>query len=282
MTTHKKRIAFLGPRGTFSEEAALLYAPEAEFVPFSSHTAIAQAVATGMAEEGIVAIENSLDGAVTETVDLLIHDSKLSIRYEIILPIVQCLLVKEDMKVEDIAEVFSHPSALGQCRRFLEGCLPSAHVQAALSTTAAVEQMLEHGPAAAIGPRRSAEIYGVMVLADNIQDSSTNETRFVVLAETDHEPTGRDKTSLCFSFTEDRPGSLVRVLQAFSTRNINLARIESRPAKETLGKYIFLADLEGHRQEKAVGEALEEVRLYTDPQRFKIFGSYPRFNGNGH
>ena len=276
-----KRIAFLGPRGTFTEEAALLYAPDADLVPFTSPAAIAQAVASGMAEEGIVAIENSIEGAVTDTLDLLIHESKLAIRCEVVLPIVQCLLVKEGTKIEDVQEVYSHPQALAQCRRFIERCFPKAQVQAAMSTSAAVEQALQHDHAAAIGARRAATIYDVTVLAQNIQDSTTNETRFVVLAETDHEQTGRDKTSLCFSFTEDKPGSLVRVLNAFSSRNINLAKIESRPSKESLGKYIFLADLEGHRLDPKVKEAIDEVVAYTDPQRFKIFGSYPRFNGNG-
>ena len=279
MTEQKrKRIAYLGPPGTFTEEAAILYAPEADHVPFMNPGAVAQAVASGMAEEGVVAIENSLEGAVTDTLDLLIHESHLSIRYEVVLPIVHCLIVKPGTRVEDIQTVSSHPQALGQCRRFIERRLPKAQVQAALSTSAAVEQMLSHEHGAAIATRRAAQLYGAEILAEGIQDSASNETRFVVLAKSDHEPTGHDKTSLCFAFTEDRAGILVGVMQAFSSRGISLAKIESRPSKESLGKYIFLVDLEGHRLDPPVKAALDEVVRQTDPQRFKIFGSYPRYN----
>ena len=276
-----KRVAYLGPPGTFTEEAAILYVPDALHLPFSSPAAIAQAVSSGMADEGVVAIENSLEGAVTDTLDLLIHESPLVIRYEIVLPIVHCLLVKPGTAVEEIEAVYSHPQALGQCRRFIERCFPKAQALAALSTAVAVEQMMEREHAVAIGTQRAAQIYGAEIMAKGIQDSTTNVTRFVVLASTDHEPTGHDKTSLCFAFTEDKPGILVGVLQALSNRGINLAKIESRPSKESLGKYIFLADLEGHRLDPPVKNALDDVLRLTDPQRFKIFGSYPRYNGNG-
>lgn len=276
-----KRVAYLGPPGTFTEEAAILYDPKADHLPFASPAAVAQAVASGMAEEGVVAIENSLEGGVTETLDLLIHESSLAIRHEVVLPIVQCLLVKPGTRVEEVEGIFSHPSALAQCRRFIERCFPKAQIVAALSTTAAVEQMRERERTAAIGTQRAAQIYGAEVLARGIQDSSANVTRFVVLAATDHEPTGKDKTSICFAFGEDRPGILVGVLQAFSSRGINLAKIESRPSKESLGRYIFLADLEGHRLDPPVKEALAEVVRLTDPARFKVFGSYPRYNSNG-
>lgn len=278
---HPKRVAYLGPPGTFGEEAALRYAPDAQLLHFPSHAAVAQAVASGMAGEGVVAIENSLEGAVTETLDLLIHESQLAIYYEIVLPIVHCLLVKPGTDVAEMEVIFSHPQALGQGRRFIERCFPKAQPVAAMSTAAAVELMLERRKAAAISTLRAAEIYGAEVMARGIQDGSTNVTRFVVLAPTDHEPTGRDKTSLCFAFTEDKPGILVRVLQAFSSRGINLAKIESRPSRESLGKYIFLADLEGHRLDPPVKSALEEIAALTDPQRLKIFGSYPRYNDNG-
>ena len=281
MAQHRpKRVAYLGPPGTFTEAAALLYAPQAELVPFSSPAAIAQAVSSGVTDEGIVAIENSLEGAVPDTLDLLIHESRLAIRHEVVIPIVHCLLVKPGTKVEDVAVIFSHPQALGQCRRFIERCFPTAQPMAALSTAAAVEQMAEHGDAAAIGTHRAAEIYNVEVLAQGIQDGSNNETRFVVLADTDLGPTGDDKTSLCFGFTEDKPGVLVRVLQTFSSRGINLGKIESRPSKESLGKYIFLIDLDGHRQDPSVSAALEEVCAQSDPERFKIFGSYPRYRSS--
>jgi len=272
-----KRIAYLGPPGTFTEEAALLYDPSAQLLPFASVAAVAAAVDSGMAEEGVVAIENSIEGSVTDTLDILIHESRLSIRRELVLPIEHYLLVRPGMQAADVKVLLSHPQALGQCRRFVERCFAKAEVVAALSTTAAVEEMLARENAAAIATRRAAAIYGAEILARNIQDRSDNLTRFVVLAETDHEPTGDDKTSLAFSFAEDRPGLLVAVMQEFSTRNINLTKVESRPTKERLGEYIFLVDLAGHRSDPVVAEAL--ARVEAQASFFRIFGSYPRYVG---
>jgi len=272
-----RRIAYLGPPGTFSEEAALKYDAEARLLPFSSVPAVASAVDTGIAEEGVVAIENSLDGSVTDTLDLLIHESKLLIRQELILPIEHHLLVKPGTEATEIRAIFSHPQALAQCRRFLERCFPKAELVAALSTAAAVEQMMSAStPTAAIGNRRASQLYAAQIVATNIQDRSPNITRFVVLAPQDHPPTGQDKTSLCFSFNEDRPGLLYGVLKEFADCNINLAKIESRPSKESLGEYIFLVDLEGHRHDSSIRQVLEKIRPKTSI--FKIFGSYPRCN----
>jgi prephenate dehydratase len=229
-----------------------------------------------MAEEGVVAIENSIEGSVTDTLDLLIHESRVLIRKELVLPIKHHLLVKPGTEVGEVKVIFSHPQALGQCRRFVERCFPKAEVVAALSTAAAVEEMMASShPAAAIGTRRAAELYGAATLARGIQDQASNLTRFVVLAPSDHPQTGFDKTSLCFSFAEDRPGVLCEVLQEFAQRNINLAKLESRPSKESLGRYIFLCDLEGHREDPAVSEALKRVQERT--ALFKILGSYPRY-----
>ena len=271
-----KRIAYLGPPGTFTEEAALLYDKTAHLIPFASIPAVAAAVASGMAEEGVVAIENSIEGSVTDTLDLLIHESDLLISKELVLPIEHHLLAKPGTEVSDVKVIISHPQALGQCRNFIERCFPKADVVAALSNAAAVEEMMASSyPAAAIGTARAAELYGAHTLAKAIQDQASNVTRFVVLAATDHPATGFDKTSLCFSFAEDRPGVLCEVLQEFAQRNINLAKVESRPSKESLGKYIFLVDLEGHREEAPVSEALRRVREKT--ALFKLFGSYPRY-----
>jgi prephenate dehydratase len=273
-----RKLAYLGPPGTFSEEAALKYDEKADLVPFYSVPAVAAAVETGLAEEGVVAIENSLEGSVTDTLDLLIHESKLLIRRELVLPIEHHLLVKPGTKALEIEVVFSHPQVLAQCRRFLERCFPKAQVIAALSTTAAVEQMMSSPtPAAAIGSHRAAQLYGAQILARNVQDRSPNLTRFVVLAREDHLPTGRDKTSLCFSFAEDRPGLLYDVLKEFADCNINLAKVESRPSKESLGRYVFLVDLEGHRQDPSISQVLSKVKAKTS--LFKVFGSYPRYEG---
>jgi len=271
-----KRIAYLGPPGTFSEEAALKYDEKAQLLPFSSIPAVAAAVDTGIAEEGVVAIENSLEGSVTDTLDLLIHESKLLIQQELVLPVEHHLLVKPGTEALEIKVIFSHPQALAQCRRFLERCFPKAEMVAALSTAAAVEQMMSSStPAAAIGTHRAAQLYGAQILARNVQDHSPNVTRFVVLARHDHPPTGRDKTSLCFSFGEDRPGLLYNVLKEFAECNINLAKVESRPSKESLGRYIFLVDLEGHRQDSSIRQVLKKVQAKTS--LFKVFGSYPRY-----
>ncbi len=272
-----KRIAYFGPAGTFTQEAALRYDPSAELVPFPSITAAALAVRSGMADEAVVPIENSLEGSVTDTLDLLIREDRLFIRHELVLPIEHCLLVKGETQIPDIQVVFSHPQALGQCRGFLERCFPKAQLVASLSTAAAVEDMKKsQAPAAAIAPARAAEIYGARILARGIQDNPSNRTRFVVLAPSDHPPTGRDKTSLCFYFGENRPGVLYDALGTFARRKINLAKIESRPTKEVLGEYIFLLDLEGHREDPLVKEAIQELK--GQASRVKLFGSYPRWS----
>ena len=270
-----RRLAYLGPPGTFSEEAALLHDAQAQLLPFSSVAAVAAAVDSGMADEGVAAIENSLEGSVNETLDILIHESGLSICRELVLPIEHCLLAAPGTSSPDVRVIYSHPQALGQCRRFLERCFPKAQLEAALSTTAAVEQMLSQEGAAAIATRRAAEIYGAQVLARGIQDNPSNKTRFVVLTPHDCPPTGRDKTSIAFTVAHDRPGTLVNVLHEFSDRQINLTKIESRPSKEELGVYIFLVDMDGHRADPPVAEALERVR--EQAFFFKVFGSYPRY-----
>jgi prephenate dehydratase len=244
-------------------------------MPFATVAAVAAAVDSGMADEGVVAIENSLEGSVTDTLDVLIHESRLAIRRELVLPIEHCLLVSPGGSTDQVDTIYSHPQALGQCRRFLERCFPKARLEASLSTTAAVEQMMQHEGSAAVATLRAAELYGIQVLAQGIQDNRSNETRFVVLAASDDQPTGCDKTSLAFSVAQDRPGSLVDVLKEFSERQINLVKIESRPTKQELGKYVFLVDLEGHRTDPTIAEALGKVQAQS--YFFKIFGSYPRF-----
>jgi prephenate dehydratase len=271
------RLAFLGPHGTFSEEAALRYQPQAQAVPMATITAAFSAVESGMADEGILPIENSLEGSVPETLDLLVHSLRsLSIRRELTLPIDHLLLTRPGTRAESVKTVFAHPQALGQCRGFIERCFPKAVIEAALSNSAAVEEMMAHEEAAAIGTRRAAEIYGAEVLATGIQDRNPNVTRFVVLSREDSEPTGDDRTSIALAFvTEDRPGLLVGALQEFSDRTINLSKIESRPSKEKLGTYIFLMDVDGHRSEPALAEALEAVEKRCS--FFRVLGSYPRY-----
>ena len=267
------RIAFLGPAGTFTEEAALQYAPTADFQAFPSIPAVAQAVQSGSVQEGIVPIENSLEGSVTDTLDILINE-RIFIRRELVLPIEHCLLIQPGVKASDIKIIYSHPQALAQCRRFLERRFPTANLVASFSTAAAVYDAKESSStAAAIAPKRASHLYNVEVFAEGIQDNSANATRFVVLADTDHAPTGHDKTSFCLSFSEDKPGLLYSIIGEFALTNINLVKIESRPTKQSLGQYIFLIDCEGHRETSPLKEAIET--LLTKTSMLKIFGSYP-------
>ena len=271
-----KRIAYLGPMGTFTEEAAILYDSQGELESFPTVAAVALAVSSGMAQEGVVPIENNLEGSVTATLDLLIHEEKLFINRELVLPIEHCLLVRPGTRTADIDVVYSHPQSLGQCRSFLERCFPRARLESSLSNATAADSVVE-GPAgaAAIAPWRNAQLRGLEVLAKGIQDSEHNVTRFVVLNKQDSPPTGDDKTSLCFSFADDKAGLLYEALREFAERNVNLAKIESRPAKNALGEYIFLVDCEGHRENQVVREAIEAVRTHT--LMLRIFGSYPRW-----
>lgn len=268
------RIAYLGPAGTWSEAAARRYGGDAaSLLALNSIPAVVAAVETGLAEVGVAPVENSLEGAVGTTLDLLIHETALQIAAEVVVPIRHWLLAHPETRLEAIRLVRSHPQALAQCRRFLERVLPNVATAASLSTTAAVEEMLAESNSAAISTPRAAELYPVQVLARNIQDSATNATRFLVLAAQDAPPTGADKTSLAFSVPHNRPGSLVGVLQIFAEAGINLTKVESRPARERLGQYIFLCDLEGHRLDAHVADALRRVQAQAD--WFKIFGSYP-------
>jgi len=270
------RLTFLGPAGTFSEEAALRYDAAAQQVPMASITAVASAVDSGMADLGIVPIENSLEGSVTETLDVLVHGAgALSIQHEAILVIEHYLLVKPGTRADAVKVLFAHPQALGQCRGFVERCFPKATIEAALSNSAAVEEMMARDNAAAVGTRRSADIFGAEILARGIQDRSPNLTRFVVLGKQDSPPSGDDNTSLACAFAvEDRPGLLVGALKEFSDRSINLSKIESRPSREKLGTYIFLMDVDGHRAEEPLQTALERVKEQCS--FFRVLGSYPK------
>ena len=269
-----KRIAYLGPVGTYTEEAALSYDPSADLQPFPTIAAIGLAVSSGVTDEGVVPIENSLEGSVTYTLDLLISQSDLSIHKEIVLPIEHYLMASPGTRAPDVQVIYSHPQALAQCRIFLERCFPQAQQTASLSTVAAVADMQASGvPAAAIAPRRAAELHQVEIIGRNIQDNPNNVTRFVVLSPHDHPPTGKDKTSICFSFNQDAPGVLYEALGEFAQRKINLAKIESRPTKASLGQYIFLIDCQGHREDALVKEALDALARRVST--LKVLGSYP-------
>ncbi len=271
-------VAFLGPRGTNSEEAALVYGgEEAEFVAVPGIPALVSAVETGLADVAVLPIENSIEGPISTTLDLLIHETGLMVRAEVVVPIRHVMVTVPGATLEGITTVVSHPQGLAQCRRFLDRFLPKAEQVAWLSTAGAVKEVVDGGDVAkaSIGPLRAHELYGGQILARDIQDIRGNLTRFVVLAETDAAPTGNDKTSIGFTVRENVPGILYKVFQPFADRNIQLTKIESRPIKGLLGLYVFLLDFEGHRLDPEVAQVLEEIGGMV--KELKIFGSYPKY-----
>ena len=268
-------IAYLGPPGTFSEEAAIAYGgPDAEHLPLASIPAVVTAVETGAATVGVLPIENVLEGSVTTTLDLLIHETDLQIAGETVIPIRHYLITRPGLGLGQIKVLYAHPQSLGQCRRFVERCLPGVATIAALSNSVApAEALADERPAAAISPLRIAESLGAQFLAHDIQDRRDNVTRFIGLSRAESPPTGDDKTSMCFGFAEDRAGILVETLQELASAGINMTKLESRPSKATLGDYIFLVDINGHRAEPHIAELLEHIQAKTG--LFKVFGSYP-------
>ena len=234
-----KKIGYLGPRGTFSHEAMKKYIGETPYISRDYPTIpdIFAAMQEGKLDEAIVPIENSIEGAVNATMDMMSQDNGLWIRAEVIIPVREHLLAKKGTDISDIKVVLSHPQPLGQCRRFLAEQLPDAVIKASCSTAAAAEEAAASSVIRAIGSRAAAEVYGLEILREDIQDHDSNFTRFVVLA-VKMRKTRNDKTSIIFS-TEDKPGSLYRIFEIFNLWDINMTRIESRPAKNRLGRYIF-------------------------------------------
>ncbi len=251
--------------------------PSDTLIPVPSITRCVRAVRQGEAERAVIPIENSLQGSVTETVDLLIEEHEIAICGEVVLPIEHFLMVPPGAARDAIRVIYSHPQSLGQCRKYLEANFPDVRTEAALSNAEAVIVMLKMPGAAAIAPERAAEIYGAQIIERNIEDSHVNQTRFVSLAADGSARTGDDKTSIGFAVAHDRPGTLVSVLHEFADRGINLTKIESRPSGGELGIYIFLIDCEGHRDDQQVAQALAAVKEQAN--FFKIFGSYAAWRG---
>ena len=270
-------LGFLGPAGTYTEEACILYDPSAELRPYPTITSVGEAVAMGELVEGVVPIENSLEGSVNFALDLLISQPSLFIKGEVVVPIEHYLMAKPGTVPAEVAVVYSHPQALAQCRGYLEKKFPGAEFMASLSTALAVSDALGSAvPAAAIASRRASELNNVDILDRGIQDVTANVTRFAVLALSDHAPTGRDKTSMAFTFEMDTPGLLYRALGQFAERDINLFKVESRPTKQSLGEYIFLVDCAGHREESPMKEAL--AALSQPISMLRVLGSYPQWS----
>ena len=274
-----RRLAHLGPRGTYTEAAAALYDPAAELVPVPTVSDAVAAVERGEANACVCALENSLEGGVRDTLDQLLRDElAVAIAAEVVIPIRHVLVGAPGSDPADAPVVYSHPQALAQCRRRLQELVPGAQPVASLSTAAAIESALAEPGALAIGNQRAAELYGARVLQPDLADESDNETRFVVLARADHPATGDDKTSIAFTTQHDRPGSLMEALTLFYEQDINLTRVESRPTRRQLGTYIFLLDMEGHRTDRAVAQTLGALGELAEWLR--VFGSYPRWRGS--
>lgn len=273
------RIGYLGPKGTFSEEALFEYAkriPDYIELEYSTIRDLLFAVQNGEVDEAIAPIENSIEGAVNVTMDMLASEVDVKIKAEVVIAVRQNLLVRKGTGFSDITCILSHPQGIGQCIKYLHTNFPNTRIKYVYSTAAAAEEVAKGDiHTAAIGSVAAARAYQLDVLAHAIQDGDNNFTRFVVVSSSDSERTGCDKTSIVFS-TEDKPGSLYRILDIFNLWDINMTRIESRPAKNRLGKYIFFVDINGHRDDKDVKDALTMVERKTS--YYKFLGSYPRFD----
>jgi prephenate dehydratase len=270
------RVAYLGPPGTFSDEAlgrCALAAPT-EALACATLEEAYEAALVGDADAALLPIENSIEGAVHPTLDLLVHRPGLVIMREIPLPIDQCLLATAGTRLEDVTCVLSHPQALGQCRAFLLAHLPAARLEPTHSTADGARRAARERNTAAIGSRAAAARYDLVRLAEGIQDTPENTTKFVLIGHTQEPPTGRDRTSIALTLDADRPGGLYEVLGELATRGINLSKIESRPTKRGLGQYVFFIDFEGHQRDAACNEALEAVSRRA--RRLVVLGSYPR------
>lgn len=273
------RVAFLGPAGTFTEEALRASAPgPVEEIALPSIYEAVMAVQDGETDMAVVPIENSLEGTVTTTLDALVGDAPdVRIAGEFVLPISHNLIVREPVELDRVTRVLSHPQATPQCMRFLRERLPRAERQVAASTAEAVRTVVDSGePWAAIASKLAAELYGASVLVEGIEDEAGNETRFVWLARAGAAPLGdATKTSIVFwGFNDVSPGALVDVLSELSSREINLTKIESRPRRVGgLGHYMFFADLEGSADDPHVAEALSALGARVRVMR--VLGSYP-------
>jgi prephenate dehydratase len=278
------RLGYLGPPGTFSDEAlrAQPLAGDAELVPFASIHDTVMAVDDGAVDRALVPIENALEGGVPATLDALAVDaSDVTIVGEAVLAIRNCLVAREDIAVDAISVVVSHPQPLAQCARFLRSELPQAEVRATTSTAEAVRMVASANAEswAALGPRSAAERYGCRVLREGVDDDPDNATRFVWLGRPGTDPVGAAnatawKTSVVFAGAGDlQPGWLVRCLSEFAFRGVNLTKIESRPRRGRLGHYLFHIDMDGRADETMVADAVRALHAHCEVVR--LLGTYP-------
>ena len=274
------RIAYLGPAGTFTEDALLeaMGDADAEIVPAPNVYDAIRAVDSGSADRALVPFENSIEGAVRSTLDTLAFDTpSVTIVGEHDHPIRHSLIARTQLPLSEITTVLSHPQASAQCARFIRENLPRAEVRAVASTAEGARRISEsEEPWAALAARSAAALYGCAVLADGVEDSPDNVTRFVWIAPADTLAFGEGpwRTTLVFAeLGEDHPGALVDALVEFSSRGVNLTRIESRPRRRGLGRYMFFLDLEGSTEDPGVAEAIDGLR--TKAESVRTLGSYP-------
>ncbi|MDX1813668.1 MAG: prephenate dehydratase [Candidatus Bathyarchaeia archaeon] len=267
------KVAFQGERGAYSESAVYtFFGDETEVRPCRDLTEVFESVGKEEVPVGVVPIENSLEGSVNQTYDLfLTHNLKVS--GEVIIKISHCLIANPSTRLEAVKTVYSHPQALAQCRSFLERL--GSDLIPTYDTAGSVKMLKEKGlkNAAAVASKKAAEIYGMKILAREIEDTPTNYTRFFAISKNDSPKTGKDKTSIIFAATHT-PGSLYHALGEFAKRNINLTKIESRPTKQKAWEYNFYLDFEGHRTEENCDDALKA--LEKSGAFIKILGSYPK------
>ncbi|HEY5959763.1 MAG TPA: prephenate dehydratase [Polyangiaceae bacterium] len=266
------KVGYLGPPGTFSHIAARSeFGLGANYVDFPSIGGIFTAVDRMRIDYGVVPIENSTEGGVTFTLDsFLTSDAKIC--GEFLLDVTMCLIGKNP-ELGKLERIYSHPQPLGQCRAWLAQHVPQAQLISMPSTTTAAREAANDDHSAAVGSHLAAELLGLDVIVESIQDMTVNVTRFVLLANKDAEPTGRDRTSLVFS-TPDEKGALLNALTIFSNAGLNLSRIESRPGREKLWEYVFFTDIEGHQQHPDVAAAIEQLRKVS--RMVRVLGSYPQ------
>ena len=270
-------LAYLGPTGTNSETAALAYADwlqrdrqqPSTLCSYPSIALALQSVAKGEIDRAVVPIENSIEGSVTVVLDALWQTDNLQVHQELTIPIFHGLL-SYATSLTEIETVYSHPQALAQCQKWLENYLPQVRLIPTKSTTEGIKHLKEDTSAAAVSSPRAAELYQVPLLEPDIKDSPDNCTRFWIVS-CDESKVG-SHLSLAFSLPENAPGALMKALEIFARRGINLSKIESRPSKRSLGEYIFLIDLEGNSETPKIKEALTELSQCTEV--LKMFGNY--------
>ncbi len=266
-------VAFQGERGAYSESAVFqFFGADTNVKPCQDFKDVFDSVCAQDTRFGVVPVENSLEGSVTQNYDLFLRYD-LKVCGEVVVKVEHYLIANPGTALEDIKTVYSHPQALAQCRSFLEDF--RRELIPTYDTAGSVKMIKEKGlrNAAAIASERAAKIYGMHILANDIADNPENYTRFFVLSAEDSAPTGKDKTSIIFS-AKHEPGSLYHALGEFAKRNINLTKIESRPTKKTAWEYNFYLDFEGHRTEPRCREALLSLEKYAI--FVKVLGSYPK------